>query len=520
MNGATASTNVGVGTSAPQAAIDVRGPSTGPSLTADNEVLRIAGTSGGAVIAMGSHTSSPFGSFIQSKRGTNDGTSWPLALNPLGGNVGIGTLSPAQRLDVAGNINVSVGSGLLLGNVNFLRGSTTSNNVFLGGLSGGATTGASNVFVGSNTGASNTTGGSNVFIGNNAGITNTTGTGNIIIGAGAGLGSPGLTDAIAIGQGATATISNSIVLGTSQLVGIGISSPTKKLHVVKSPIALYDGAIVGSSSATDNSGFFGAMAYDQGATNFGVFAHSDAIANTSPLGVNRAADGALVSFMSAGSVEGQISVSGTTITYGAFTGVHYAQMENEKVERGMLVSLNGKNGNLHNKKTSEQVYGITKTAVPNDSKVMGAYLGLIDPLAPKSADNPVQIMAVGNGDMWVVDNGMNLEVGDYLISSELAGYAMLDKGDFDIAHVIARVGQNVNWNEVNEKVEGRKVMNVSIFFENFEINHKAQKLLAEIELLQAKVSSMKETQDTEIAALKKQMEVVMRIVGAEAKKKN
>ena len=37
-------------------------------------------------------------------------------------------------------------------------------------------------------------------------------------------------------------------------------------------------------------------------------------------------------------------------------------------------------------------------------------------------------MAVGNGDMWVVDNGDNIEVGDYLISSQILGHAMKDTG--------------------------------------------------------------------------------------------
>ncbi|MEO7990233.1 MAG: hypothetical protein ABI663_11870, partial [Chryseolinea sp.] len=472
------------------------------------------------------------------------------------GDVGIGTTTPAQKLDVVGNVNVSSANTYMIGASTVLS-NTGTGNIFVGTNSGLFNTAISGTFVGTAAGRDNTTGADNTFIGRNAGLVNTAGTLNVIVGSGAGQASTGsgntflgyragfvnttgvrntligreadvatagLTNAIAIGYQAIAGASNTMVLGGSGAnavnVGVGITTPSKKIHSVSAPLATYDAAIYGSSSATNDAGFFGAMAYDGGATNFGLYAHSDAIANTIPLGVNRGADGALVNFYSANSLEGQIGVSGSTITYGAFTGVHYAQTGDEKIERGMLVSLNGNNGNLHDKKTSESLYGISKTTVPNDTKVMGTYLGLMDPLVEKSSDNPIQIMAVGNGDMWIVDNGKNLEVGDYLISSDLAGYAMLDKSVYDIAHVIARIGQNVNWNDVQQKVNGRKVINVSVFFENFEINHKAEKLIAEIEVLNSKVNSMKEKQDTEVALLKEQMEEVLRIVGASAKGKN
>ncbi len=557
VNGAIASTNVGIGTTTPAQALDVTGyiRVAAGSGTANEGLLLATPAAGTSLISAGGRATT---NFIISQ--TNNA---PMSFNTNNlermridgaGNMGIGTTTPgtnrlyvsvpstdatnpiALRIDnnytgaspkYGIDVNVDgAGSGTKYGissSVVGLGGDASSNYGYQVSMTPNGTGNATGVY--SNISSAGTGVRYGIFNQVNAGASNTSlvyGAYNSVSNSGSGnsyilYGSNSSTGAgVDYGLYLTGEDQNYF----SGEVGIGIASPTKKLHVIKSPIALYDGAIVGSSSATDNSGFFGAMAYDGGATNFGVYAHSDALANTSPLGVNRAADGNLVSFFSGGLQEGSISVSLSTVTYGAFTGVHYAQMENEKVERGMLVSLNGKNGNLHNKKTSEQVYGITKTAVPNDSKVMGAYLGLMDPLSEKSADNPIQIMAVGNGDMWVVDKGKDLEVGDYLISSDLPGYAMLDKGDYDIAHVIARVGQNVNWSEVKETVDGRKVMSVSIFFENFEINHKAQKLLAEIELLQAKVSSMKETQDTEIAALKKQMEEVMRIVGAEAKKKN
>jgi len=42
--------------------------------------------------------------WIQGQYVDNAGTTRPLSLNPIGGNVGIGTTSPGHALDVAGNI--------------------------------------------------------------------------------------------------------------------------------------------------------------------------------------------------------------------------------------------------------------------------------------------------------------------------------------------------------------------------------------------------------------------------------
>lgn len=59
-------------------------------------------------------------------------TTKNLVFQPNGGNVGIGTTSPATKLDVAGSIRVSDGNGLQWGNANnYISGSGASNVVLL-----------------------------------------------------------------------------------------------------------------------------------------------------------------------------------------------------------------------------------------------------------------------------------------------------------------------------------------------------------------------------------------------------
>lgn len=100
----TAEENVGIGTSTPEAKLAVHGKQVirqalGTSRWEDAAQQRIYGQN--SFLDVGVFDSSS--AFLQSHR-YNFGHQ-PLALNPAGGNVGIGTDSPQARLDVAGQIN-------------------------------------------------------------------------------------------------------------------------------------------------------------------------------------------------------------------------------------------------------------------------------------------------------------------------------------------------------------------------------------------------------------------------------
>ena len=94
--------NVGIGTTSPANRLQVSYTSTAPSLSSDaGSGLSLVGSST-LRVNIGSDPSFPFGGWIQASNGS--GSFFPLNLNPLGGNVGIGTSSPAQKLSVNGNI--------------------------------------------------------------------------------------------------------------------------------------------------------------------------------------------------------------------------------------------------------------------------------------------------------------------------------------------------------------------------------------------------------------------------------
>ena len=112
--------NVGIATPSPVAPLHVLGASqAGASIANSNPgILRIAGSATNALF-VGSISDGAFGMFLQ----TNSTSPYPLALQPAGGNVGIGTTSPTAALDVNGSANIT-GALKVAGSVSRTSGST------------------------------------------------------------------------------------------------------------------------------------------------------------------------------------------------------------------------------------------------------------------------------------------------------------------------------------------------------------------------------------------------------------
>ncbi len=254
--------NVGIGTTTPVSRLSVvDSTSTTASLTANalSHFNISRGTTGVTNLVFTISGVAPNTASIQHRHSNIDGIAYPIAINPLGGNVQIGTTTDAGfRLDVNGtarintltiglgtgqvSTNTAIGSSALLTNttgsentaVGFdaLRANTTGqSNVAVGrnamtsNTTGGNnasfgrfalrnnTTGTANTSLGNSAMNDNTTGGFNIGIGSNSLVTNTSGSNNIGIGANC---SSGNFDAsIILGRDATATASNQFVVGST-----------------------------------------------------------------------------------------------------------------------------------------------------------------------------------------------------------------------------------------------------------------------------------------------------------------
>jgi len=96
---------VGIGTTTPALSLDIIGSPGLPasSGTAQNGAVRLEATANN-VLDFGVTNVSPFGTWLQVTDRTNLSLTYPLLLQPNGGNVGIGTSAPAQALHVVGTI--------------------------------------------------------------------------------------------------------------------------------------------------------------------------------------------------------------------------------------------------------------------------------------------------------------------------------------------------------------------------------------------------------------------------------
>lgn len=148
----------------------------------------------------------------------------------------------------SGNLNTSGSSNIFIGINAGQFNQTGSSNLFVGSNTGGANTGNFNTLVGPSAGNSNTSGTNNTFLGYNSGLYNSSGSDNVYLGANAGINSGagttnvavgvnsgpigGVINTTSIGANATATLSNTVVLGNAAttITGQGLSAGVSGLR--------------------------------------------------------------------------------------------------------------------------------------------------------------------------------------------------------------------------------------------------------------------------------------------------
>jgi len=139
--------------------------------------------------------------------------------------------------------------------------------------------------------------------------------------------------------------------------------------------------------------------------------------------------------------DGTITLNDGTVSYNQFTGQHGGKVtvENMKYSKGSIVRITG-----IDKTKNEPVYEIEETTSAQDKAVIGVY----NSFEGVGGVSNCGIAAVGNGYILVCDEGGDIEVGDYICSSNIKGHGMKQESDQMMNYTVAKAAEPVDWSTI------------------------------------------------------------------------
>jgi len=181
-----------------------------------------------------------------------------------------------------------------------------------------------------------------------------------------------------------------------------------------------------------------------GANGFGVFVRSSA----TPLYVNRLTnDGTLVEFRQAGTAEGSISVSGNTVSYNAFAGSHWSQLQDGSkpdILRGTVMESINELCEWPDE-TNERLPKCKISDTAGSKKVYGVFMAWDNDW---ETTNDMYVTAVG-AFVCRVNAGVTVQEGD-LLESNGDGTARVQADDIIRSSTIGKVTSTVKTHEYDD----------------------------------------------------------------------
>ncbi|OUT94746.1 MAG: hypothetical protein CBB96_05180 [Gammaproteobacteria bacterium TMED36] len=182
--------------------------------------------------------------------------------------------------------------------------------------------------------------------------------------------------------------------------------------------------------------------------------------------VNSDSKDRFLNFMGAGSTYlGSIKGDGSGgVDYEtSFTGKHASVMKSGSYETGMIVESTGEvwgkrddGTHLHTglpkvqittTNSSKKIYGVIGELDEYDT-----YGGYNDNFGVDSDEIPVTVHSIGEGLMIVTNVNGNVENGDYIVSSDIAGYGQKQDDDILRSSTVAKCTETIDWNNVTDTI--------------------------------------------------------------------
>jgi hypothetical protein len=150
--------------------------------------------------------------------------------------------------------------------------------------------------------------------------------------------------------------------------------------------------------------------------------------------------------------------------YGPFTGAHEVKLDNncpQDIRPGMIVSVTGKT----EVRTDEGEISYSSTLptvqladIPNDKKVAGVIIS--ESSLPEDhwyeaveGERFGTVNALGEGRVWITNINGDIEAGDYITTSSIAGYGQKQDDDLLHSYTLGKAIETVNWSQVTETVD-------------------------------------------------------------------
>jgi hypothetical protein len=376
--------NVGIGTTSPGGKLDISGgtyslPATsGTSQTGLVARFKDSRTSGDVVLDVG-NAANANAAWLQSTDMRNLAINYSLLLNPNGGNVGIGTTSPSQPLDIQAATAIM-----------YLHSSTGANRTFLVAANGGG-----NAYVGVENSAGN-----GVFNGDLP-YASVFGTVN--------------ANAVQLATNNTSRVT----IDSSGNVGIGTASPYVKLQVASGDISIDadhairkagDNSIIAYSSSLPGIVIGSGATTDQVIINAGGYERARILTNGN-VGIGRNDPSYKLDVSGDTRVTGNINLTGTVNA--KYQDIAEWVPSSEKVSAGTVVVLDSTKSNQ-----------VTASTTSYDTRVAGVVSEQPGIALGEKSDNKVLVATSGRVRVKVDASNGAIHIGDLLVTSNIPGVAM------------------------------------------------------------------------------------------------